>query len=243
MPIEWPFLDGMIRLGGTSGTTIPVEDAERQAATARSILESLARQPGVVLADEVGMGKTYVAMAVIASVLMATKGRPPVVVMTPPGLASKWRAEWQQFKATCLADPQLLDSYRDVFAGDPTEFFRAMGHDSGRANLIWMSTSCFSRGLQDPWIKLALCRIARGQTKMSEEARKRFFKWAAVLVRRKSRRQLTPDLVRRLMSTPLNDWHDRLVADGIIGQDDPGLVPKHLVSLAGKLNCTRWWRC
>ena len=39
-------------------------DARRQEATARGLVERLARQPGVVLADEVGMGKTFVALTV-----------------------------------------------------------------------------------------------------------------------------------------------------------------------------------
>src|SRR5687768_9073891 len=124
-------------------------------------------------------------MAVIASVLAATKGRPPVVVMTPPGLASKWRAEWQHFKTHCVADRDSLRRFRDVTAANPTEFFRAVGGRAEAAHLIWMSTGCFSRGLQDPWVKLALCRIARSKTKLSSSMRKRFYKWADVLVRMK----------------------------------------------------------
>src|SRR5215831_10285500 len=40
---------------------ISAEDATRQEATAHEILQRLARQPGLILADEVGMGKTFVA--------------------------------------------------------------------------------------------------------------------------------------------------------------------------------------
>jgi len=40
------------------------DDAHRQERSAREILRRLAAQPGVVLADEVGMGKTFVALAV-----------------------------------------------------------------------------------------------------------------------------------------------------------------------------------
>ena len=62
---------------------VPDEDADRQSRTATEILHRLDNQPGVVLADEVGMGKTYVALAVAVSVLEATKRRRPVVVMVP----------------------------------------------------------------------------------------------------------------------------------------------------------------
>lgn len=238
MPVSWSFADRMIRLGGVKVGGIPQADAVRQTETAKEIISLFSTQPGIVLADEVGMGKTYVAMAVIASVLMHTKGRPPVVVMTPPGLASKWRAEWQQFKATCILDPKVMAPFRDVFAGNPTEFFRAMGDRAGRAHLIWMSTRCFARGLQDPWIKLALCRIARSRTKMTSESRKRFYKWADVLVRMQSRRQVTPDLIQRLMNTPIDRWHDRLVVEGLIDENDPGLVPRHLIRHADDFDCT-----
>jgi len=238
MPVNWEFAEDAIRLGGTTGGSVPEADWVRQTETARSILDSLSRQPGIVLADEVGMGKTYVAMAVIASVLIATKGRPPVVVMTPPGLASKWQAEWQQFKSTCIVSPDLLKPFRDTFAGNPTEFFKAMGDRATRSHLIWMSTRCFFRGLQDPWIKLALCRIARSKTRMSAEARQRFYKWADGLVRMRSRRQVTPELIRRLMDIPLDGWHDRLVAEEIIEKGEESLVPPHLIRHAKQLDCS-----
>ena len=73
MPIEWPFAAEAIRLGGVGARTIAIEDGKRQQATARSILADLVSQPGVILADEVGMGKTYVALAVVASVVRAMR--------------------------------------------------------------------------------------------------------------------------------------------------------------------------
>ena len=47
---------------------ISKEDALRQMATARTIVQRLKSQPGLILADEVGMGKTFVALAVAASI-------------------------------------------------------------------------------------------------------------------------------------------------------------------------------
>jgi hypothetical protein len=238
MPVTWTFAADVLRLRGVSGPGIPAADADRQTETARSILDSLKRQPGIVLSDEVGMGKTYVAMAAISSVLIATSGRSPVVVMTPPGLLSKWQAEWQQFRATCVVNPKILEKFRVAAVRNPTDFFRAVDDPARRAHVIWISTRCFSLGLQDPWIKLALCRIARGQTRMSTETRERFYKFADVLVRMRSRRNVTADLVRRLMDVPLTHWHDRLVSEGLIDRDDPGLVPRHLIRHAGQLDCS-----
>ena len=180
MPVEWAYARDILRLGGHGQYQIAAEDAARQEATAAAILESLHGQPGVVLADAVGMGKTYVALAVVASVLTATRhSRRPVMVMMPPGLAAKWRAEWRQFQAHCCTPDGALDWVRDEYVRHPTEFFRLL--EGRRPHLIWMTTNCFSRGLHDPWIKLGLVRLARGHTHLDGETRKRLFKWATSL--------------------------------------------------------------
>ena len=66
MPVDWRFAENVVRLGGVDTQKIAPEDGARQQETARSILADFERQPGVILADEVGMGKTYVALAVVA---------------------------------------------------------------------------------------------------------------------------------------------------------------------------------
>ncbi len=61
------------------------EDAARQSHTVEKLVGRLAEQPGAILADEVGMGKTFVAMAVAVSssapglttVLWSSWSRPP----------------------------------------------------------------------------------------------------------------------------------------------------------------------
>lgn len=64
-----------------SNDNIPAADAERQRRTAEEILVRFDDRPGLVLADEVGMGKTFVALAVAASVVRATNYARPIVVM------------------------------------------------------------------------------------------------------------------------------------------------------------------
>jgi SNF2 family DNA or RNA helicase len=66
------------------------DDAARQTRTAAEILARLEHRPGIVLADEVGMGKTFVGLAVAISVAFADRRRNPVVVMVPPSLQDKW---------------------------------------------------------------------------------------------------------------------------------------------------------
>jgi hypothetical protein len=231
MAINWPFADKVIRLGGVGGAQqIAAEDGLRQQATAQAILEDLRGQPGVILADEVGMGKTYVALGVVASVLLATRGEGrPVIVMMPPGLKSKWQLEWEQFKATCCANPKDLSSFREAYAHAPADFFRLLDTSKRRPHLIWMPTSCFSRGLSDPWIKLALIRLARARTRMDEETKRRLYKWATNLARLRSVRGLDAALIERLMNSSPERWRSILVDEGILAEDAADPVPDHLL--------------
>ncbi len=237
MPVNWPFPEGVLRLGGTGARKIAAEDGSRQEATAQSILHDLARQPGLVLADEVGMGKTYVALAVVAAALPSARetGR-PVIVMMPPGLASKWQREWDHFRASCCARPEALSWVRDVPIESPIELIRKLElPENRRPHLIWMTTGSFGKALEDPWIKLAFIRLARRHTRMDEETRKSLCKWATSLVRLKSEWRLTPELVERLLTTELERWGDILIHEGILEADGEALVPESLLELRDKL--------
>ena len=99
MTFAIPFATESITL---STDRVSTEDAERQERTANEILRRLAEQPGVILADEVGMGKTFVALAVAASVALARRDDGPVVVMVPPSLKHKWPRDWDVFREHCL---------------------------------------------------------------------------------------------------------------------------------------------
>lgn len=237
MPVEWPFTEDIIRLGGVGEHKIAAEDGARQQETARSILADLTTQPGAILADEVGMGKTYVALAVVASVVRATCGSGrPVVVMMPPGLARKWPREWDQFKVLCCARPDALAWVRDAYVHTPTEFFKLLDDPrSRRPHLVWMTTGCFWRGLNDPWVKLALIRLARTHTKLSDTMKGRLFKWATSLVRMKSG-GLREANVEWLLSHPLSKWHRYLKRVGILGDDSDDPVPADLMRHAARLD-------
>lgn len=96
------------------------EDAARQHATAGALLERLfhhdsrRRWEVQILADEVGMGKTFVALAVAYSVLerLTTGSAPPdlegcyqkVVILGPPNesLLRKWEREVSEFVGRCV---------------------------------------------------------------------------------------------------------------------------------------------
>ena len=92
---------------------------------------------GVLVADEVGMGKTRAVMAAMLSVL-ENGGR--VAVIVPPGLLCQWKEEWDKFietlngkKSDVVSDenrekkrvdyaPILLRSYNSMFDDGGLEY-------------------------------------------------------------------------------------------------------------------------
>jgi hypothetical protein len=235
--LDWN-LSPNIHLGGTAGTSyIQSDDALRQEKSARAILRALRDQPGIVLADEVGMGKTYIALAVVASVL-EKRGRkgPPVVVMLPPGLVAKWQREWQQFQRTCC-QPGSLDWVRDEYAYEPIRFLRLVEGD-GKADLVWMTTNCFNRERRDPWIELAIVRWARESMHLDQETRRSIYKWAAPLVRKGPRSGLSGDVMRRLLESPHERWREILIHDGVLAESDEPPLPE--VLMKAKVDGSQW---
>jgi hypothetical protein len=110
------WLRNFLRLDALSGegTSVPTRDVERQEDTVLRAVALLEDQPGVVLADEVGMGKTYEALGVIAA---RTHGKPNArtLILTPgPDLNTKWLKEIR-----ALGDP-ARPMYRG-FAGRVVE--------------------------------------------------------------------------------------------------------------------------
>ena len=136
------------------------EDAGRQEATAREILCRLKDQPGVVLADEVGMGKTFVALAVAVSAALGNQDRMPVVVMVPPSLKNKWPQDFETFRAHCLA-PELREKVSYGVATRAVEFLKLIDDPlERRKTIIFVTHGAMSRNLADKWVKLALIRQA-----------------------------------------------------------------------------------
>ena len=99
---------------------IPPRDIERQEDTVLRALDILDRRPGVVLADEVGMGKTYEALGVAATMRHANP-RSRIVIVTPgPDLNRKWSEEFPRFR-------EMFDFGDDIVAaGNLVEFLQAL---------------------------------------------------------------------------------------------------------------------
>ena len=118
--------------GDNPGRAVQVEqqveqDRARQTATTEAILKRFVstnereRRELVLLADEVGLGKTYVALAVAVSLLDAIRrgeapegmpaNKPVVLVLTPnnDALYNKWLREAETFRRDCARTEDALD--------------------------------------------------------------------------------------------------------------------------------------
>jgi hypothetical protein len=94
---EW--LRSFLKLGArVEQDGIPAGDIERQEDTVLRAIDMLDDRPGILLADEVGMGKTYEALG-IAAVTRHLNSRSRIVIVTPgPDLNSKWFGEFSRFR-------------------------------------------------------------------------------------------------------------------------------------------------
>ena len=212
---------------------VRLEDADRQQRTAAEILRRLNDQPGLVLADEVGMGKTYVALAVAVSVLEATRRRRPVVVMVPPAVADKWPTEWAVFAERCLPHGHGLRASGAVRRG--SEFLKLL--DDGpatRKHLIFLTHGALTTNLNDPFIRLALLRRATQRRPDLTRRRRAIARAAQPLLN--DRRFADTDLVMALFDTPERQWRaawQKHRPDQPL-DDDP--VPEAFMRVLGKLD-------
>lgn len=233
---------------------VPAADQIRQHGEVLELLARLDRQPGVILADEVGMGKTYVALAVtIHTALRDPAG--PVVVMVPSGLVSKWEQEIRTFcelytrSLSCLriagegvspADLRRPDVLRYAVATSGIEFLKALDDPKQqRAHVVFLTHRAMSQ-LFDKWVRLyliaeALRRHATGGNRRLIEVKKVIHRFTGQLVRmagRQNTHDLGDELWRQLLRRPPTEWKDihnaGLRRDDRRLTDDP--VPRAVIS-------------
>lgn len=157
-------------LGQKDNSRVLLTEQIRQRREVKEILRRLRHQPGVILADEVGMGKTFVALAVAYSVAVHDR-RAPVVIMVPSNLVQKWRRDLDVFcelylnnikpvDVTKIMDEGLLrrsDLLKYGTALHSVEFLRFFDDvRSRRCHIVFLAHGAMSRGLSDHWVRLAL---------------------------------------------------------------------------------------
>lgn len=200
------------------------EHARRQTCTAKEILQRLEDRPGQILADEVGLGKTYTALAVASSIAIENPNAGPVVVMVPPALREKWPVEWSVFSDLYLPDVKL----RHTVAHDGLDFLRIIDDPpKSRAQLVFLPHGAFRRQLRDRWVKLALVRQVLIRRRDVEREWKAVGKFGAAVVGDNRLEQRRPGLVKELLDVPLSRWRRTLIRWDEDPGDDP--VPKALI--------------
>ena len=156
-------------LGRHFTARVPNADQERQRLEVEEILRRLRTQPGVILADEVGMGKTFVALAVAYTVAVQSP-RGPVLVMVPANLLEKWAQDLRSFGELYLVNKRIVQKEKALPADlkDSAVVLYGVARHSielmkllddpprERCHLIFLTHGAMARSQTDKWIRLAL---------------------------------------------------------------------------------------
>jgi superfamily II DNA or RNA helicase len=140
---------------------IAERDIERQEDTVLRALEILDGAPGVVLADEVGMGKTFEALGVVAARAHADPNSRFLVITPGTDLNKKWLGEIQRFTS--------LVAGRRVYGGFQEEQFRSISRlgelleEAPRRRVLIAPITLFLRGVREDQADLLdlFCRHRR----------------------------------------------------------------------------------
>ena len=221
---------------------ISAEDASRQERTAREILSRLSQQPGIVLADEVGMGKTFVALAIAVSVALSNRKRRPVVVMVPPSLKEKWPRDFELFREKCLPG-ELAVQLKLGRAERAEEFLKFLDDPPERQkSIIFVTHGAMNRGLSDKWVMLALIQQSLKGRWGADELRQSLSRFAAELLHMWHVEKNGDGIWEELLSKHPSLWLQVLKDWGIDPEgdndshtdDDP--VPRSVWTMLSKLN-------
>ena len=239
-------------LGTRLNIRVPEADQMRQRAEVGEILRRLHNQPGVVLADEVGMGKTFVALAIAYSVAIRSP-RGPVIVMVPPNLVDKWEQDLKTFCELYLEDRQplrrdgaarkhLMDStvVRYGVARHSVELMKLLDDPRPeRCHLIFLAQGSMGRRQSDKWVRLALIaealrRHGRGKATRLIQVKNQIHRFLAELlwaIGEERAHDWGADLWQRLLQTDPTKWkqiyNNAVRAGGRALADDP--VPKSVI--------------
>lgn len=107
------WLRSFLRLDRRAGAAVRLRDVERQEDTVLRALTLLDEQPGVVLADEVGMGKTYEALGVLAARMHERLDARALILTPGPDLNIKWTKDLRGF---CDPSRPMYLGFADKFA-------------------------------------------------------------------------------------------------------------------------------
>lgn len=239
-------------LGKEIQSHVPEADQRRQRAELEEILRRLRTQPGVILADEVGMGKTFVALAIAYSIAMRTS-RGPVIVMVPANLVDKWKKDVETFCELYVQNRTALrrrsdtagkasrsECLRYAVARNSVELMKLLDDvRRKRCHLIFLAHGAMSRSQSDKWVRLALIagalrRHGRGKANRLIQVKSQIHRFLARLLRaigQERAQDLREELWQCLLRTDPRQWKN--VYNGAVRNeerlldDDP--VPKAVI--------------
>jgi hypothetical protein len=133
-------------------------DAQRQQRTATTILARFAERPGIILGDEVGMGKTFVALAVAAAYII-DKPKCPVIAMVPKQVVKKWKIDAATFTTRCMGENEQ-SMFCVKIADSALELLRLLDGPDPKPSFIILAHGTLSRQLNDRWVSLAILQAA-----------------------------------------------------------------------------------
>ena len=162
---------------------ISASDVERQEDTVIGALDMLNDRPGIVLADEVGMGKTYEALGIAAAMRHANP-RSRIVIITPgPDLNQKWFEEFPRFKemfdfgdaivaARNLSEFVQLVRKRPIVIAPVTMFRSGRGYAD---QVYLLSLYFYWKGLHGNTANAIMGRFREGEHRRVDVEAERFF--------------------------------------------------------------------
>lgn len=246
-------------LGTRLNARVPEADQTRQRAEVEEILRRLRSQSGVILADEVGMGKTFVALAVAYSVAVSSP-RGPVIVMVPANLVDKWEQDLEAFCELYLENrhPVRKDAairqelmaklaLRYGVARDSAGLMKLLDDPrEERCQLIFLAQGAMARRQTDKWIRLALIaealrRHGRGKASRLIEVKNHIHRFLAELlwaVGEERAHDWGDELWQSLLRTGPQGWKDTY-NDAVRDEryrlmDDP--VPKSVIRALARID-------
>ncbi|MGE3491261.1 MAG: helicase-related protein [Vicinamibacterales bacterium] len=216
-------------LGRRLNERVPPADQQRQRAEVQHILQRLKSQPGVILADEVGMGKTFVALAVAFSIAMRNpKG--PVIIMVPSNLVEKWKTDLRTFGELYLEGCKPVDrdtASAEALSGKGVCRFGVALHSVDllkllddppreRCHIIFLAQRAMARRQTDKWIRLALIgealrRHGRGKAARLIQVKKQIPRFVGELIYALGEQRAQAagtELWERLLQSSPEVWRD-----------------------------------
>lgn len=211
-------------------------DALRQSVSAQTILDRFVDQPGVILGDEVGMGKTFVALAVAAAHVVLDPSR-PVVVMVPGGVVGKWERDSETFRVSCLRGDDERNRFRVRRAETGVDFLKLLDDPaSTRATVIVLAHGALNRKLADKWVKLAVFQATIKGRHGIAGLRQRLARFAPLVLRQTKNADERYQLFHKLLESRAEDWKRILVRAGELTEADDDPVPKVFLDALGEVD-------